>query len=117
LREETPEVAIVRIEQLAPFQNTAIRTVLANYPNAQELIWLQEEPRNMGAWSFVAERLRNLAASEPAYVGRPERASPAEGFAADHEIEQNRIIRDAFMMSPERPHARGRRKSHQGSTD
>jgi 2-oxoglutarate dehydrogenase E1 component len=102
LREETPEVAIVRIEQLAPFQNTAIRTVLANYPNAQELIWLQEEPRNMGAWSFMEPRLRELTGGQIplAYLGRPDRASPAEGSLYIHNEEQARIVEAAFANVP-----------------
>jgi 2-oxoglutarate dehydrogenase E1 component len=102
LREETPEVAIVRVEQLAPFQNTAIRTVLANYPNAQELIWLQEEPRNMGAWSFMEPRLRELTGGQIplAYLGRPDRASPAEGSLYIHNEEQARIVEAAFANVP-----------------
>ena len=98
LREQTDNVAIVRVEQLAPFQNTAIRTALANYPNAREIVWLQEEPRNMGAWSFMEPRLRELTGGEVPvrYVGRPDRASPAEGSLYTHNEEQARIVGAVF---------------------
>ena len=58
-REKASQVAIVRVEQLAPFQRTALRQVFANYPNAKEIVWLQEEPKNMGAWTFMDPRLRS----------------------------------------------------------
>jgi 2-oxoglutarate dehydrogenase E1 component len=60
-------------------------------------MWLQEEPKNMGAWSFVAPRLRGLIGDLPlSYVGRPERASSAVGSARVHAIEQAAIVADAF---------------------
>jgi 2-oxoglutarate dehydrogenase E1 component len=118
-REEAIHVAIVKIEQLAPFQNTAIRQVLANYPHLQELVWLQEEPRNMGAWSFMEPRLRELTGGEPIrYIGRMERASPAEGSADLHSQEQSRIIAEAFADPPALPSAKKRassRKSGNGA--
>ena len=63
----------------------------------KELVWVQEEPRNMGAWCYVEPRLSELAPAgvEVSYVGRPERASPAEGYPAAHSAEQGRIIRTA----------------------
>ena len=72
--------------------------VLARYPKLKELVWVQEEPRNMGAWSFVEPKLEELApaSSTVSYVGRPERASPAEGYPAAHTAEQGRIIRAAI---------------------
>jgi 2-oxoglutarate dehydrogenase E1 component len=102
LREQATDVAIVRVEQLAPFQNTAIRNMLAGYPNLREIIWLQEEPKNMGAWSFMEPRLRDLTGGEYpiSYVGRPERASPAEGSLYIHNEEQARIVEAAFANVP-----------------
>jgi 2-oxoglutarate dehydrogenase complex dehydrogenase (E1) component-like enzyme len=72
--------------------------VLARYPALEELVWVQEEPRNMGAWNYLASKLRELAPPdvEVGYVGRPERASPAEGYPAAHSAEQARIIRQAL---------------------
>jgi 2-oxoglutarate dehydrogenase E1 component len=98
LREKSDAVAVVRIEQLAPFQNTAIRSTLAGYPNLQEVVWLQEEPRNMGAWSYMEPRLRELIGDQfpISYIGRPERASPAEGSLYIHNEEQARIVETAL---------------------
>jgi 2-oxoglutarate dehydrogenase E1 component len=100
LRAETGNVAVLRVEQLAPFQHTAIRTALEQYPNAQELIWLQEEPRNMGAWSYMEPRLRELTGRSIGYIGRPERASPAEGALDIHNEEQGRIVEAAYTGAP-----------------
>jgi len=89
--------AIVRLEQLYSFPWSEAREVLARYPRLEQLVWVQEEPRNMGAWSYLAPKLLELAPAgvEVAYVGRPERASPAEGYPAAHAAEQGRIIREA----------------------
>ncbi|MDQ3514770.1 MAG: 2-oxoglutarate dehydrogenase E1 component [Chloroflexota bacterium] len=95
---DTAGVAVARVEQLAPFQNTALGAVVERYPNLAEIVWLQEEPRNMGAWSFMEPRLRGLVEDRlpVRYAGRPERASPAEGSADQHAEEQARIVRGAF---------------------
>jgi 2-oxoglutarate dehydrogenase E1 component len=97
----TPEVAVVRVEQLAPFQTTALRSIIEHYRNLQEVYWVQEEPRNMGAWSFMEPQLRALLGQleRPLpiqYIGRPERASPAEGSPERHALEQARIVGAAF---------------------
>jgi len=74
---------------------------LALYPNLREIVWLQEEPRNMGAWTFMDPKLRELAGELPVrYIGRPERASPAEGAADLHATEQKRIVTEAFEGAP-----------------
>ncbi len=90
--------AIVRIEGLHSFLEGPVRAVLARYPSATEFVWVQEEPRNMGAWFYVAPRLGPLlpAGSGLRYVGRPERASPAEGYPEAHSEEQTRIVREAL---------------------
>jgi 2-oxoglutarate decarboxylase len=96
--------AILRLEQLYSFPWAEARAILARYPGMDELVWVQEEPRNMGAWTYLAPKLAELAAPgvEVAYVGRPERASPAEGYPAAHVAEQSRIIREALETSGEK---------------
>jgi len=90
--------AIVRVEGLYTFPDDRIREVLAKYPAAKDIIWVQEEPRNMGPWWFVAPRLSALLPSGAAlrYSGRPERASPAEGYPTAHAAEQARIVAGAL---------------------
>jgi 2-oxoglutarate dehydrogenase E1 component len=87
-------LAVVRVEQLFPFPADELGAVLAAYPGLREVIWLQEEPENMGAWWFVERRLRRLLGSriELRHVGRPEMASPAEGWSDAHADEQRRIV-------------------------
>jgi 2-oxoglutarate dehydrogenase E1 component len=93
--------AIVRLEQLYTFPWAELRQVLPRYAGATELVWVQEEPLNMGAWRYLEAKLRELVAEgrdmEIRYVGRPERASPAEGYPAAHAAEQSRIIREALQ--------------------
>jgi 2-oxoglutarate dehydrogenase E1 component len=95
--------AIVRLEQLYSFPWAEMRALLTAYPKLEELVWVQEEPRNMGAWTYVEPKLRELAPPgvEVSYVGRPERASPAEGYPAAHAAEQGRIIREALAAAVE----------------
>jgi 2-oxoglutarate dehydrogenase E1 component len=95
-------IAIGRVEQLYPFPTEEVRAVVEGYPNLREIVWLQEEPRNMGAWFFVSECLREIAGDrfELTYVGRVESASPAEGSARRHSVEQNRIITAALSEVP-----------------
>jgi 2-oxoglutarate dehydrogenase E1 component len=75
---------------------------MAGYPNLQEVFWVQEEPQNMGAWGFVQGRLGALLPRgvEMRYVGRAEAASPAEGSATRHAVEQNRIVSTALQAAP-----------------
>ncbi|MDH4132680.1 MAG: thiamine pyrophosphate-dependent enzyme, partial [Gemmatimonadota bacterium] len=89
--------ALVRLEQLYRFPAAELRTVLGHYQHLTEIVWAQEEPRNMGPWTFVEPRLREvLPASLPLrYVGRPDRASPAEGYPSAHATEQHRIVGEA----------------------
>ncbi|KYD20983.1 2-oxoglutarate dehydrogenase E1 component [Geobacillus stearothermophilus] len=89
---------IVRIEELYPFPEEAVRDIIARYPNVKELVWVQEEPKNMGAWLYMEPRLRALAPEgvDVSYIGRRRRASPAEGDPVVHRKEQERIIRCAL---------------------
>ncbi len=89
------DVALVRLEQFHPFPADELAGVLARYPGA-EPVWVQEEPRNMGGWGFVAPLLRDLVGAEPRYVGRPPAASPATGFSFIHKEEQARIVAGAL---------------------
>ncbi|MBA2776661.1 MAG: 2-oxoglutarate dehydrogenase E1 component, partial [Chloroflexia bacterium] len=101
-RAEATGVAVARIEQLAPFQYTAISKVIDNYSNLQEIIWLQEEPRNMGSWLFVRPRLRELVEQTfpIRYIGRVESSSPAEGSLDKHNQQQASIVAAAFADVP-----------------
>jgi 2-oxoglutarate dehydrogenase E1 component len=92
------DVALVRLEEMYPFPEAAIRRTLDTYAGA-EVVWAQEEPRNMGAWIFVADRLRRLAgqAVDARYVGRAESASPATGYLEVHQREQKRIVEEAVI--------------------
>ncbi|HEU4829860.1 MAG TPA: multifunctional oxoglutarate decarboxylase/oxoglutarate dehydrogenase thiamine pyrophosphate-binding subunit/dihydrolipoyllysine-residue succinyltransferase subunit [Gemmatimonadales bacterium] len=98
LTEDRP--AVVRVEQLYTFPEEELRGVLAGYPALAELVWAQEEPKNMGAWTYIAPKLRSLLGEgvELEYVGRPDRASPAEGYPAAHAAEQTRIVAAALEM-------------------
>jgi len=94
---------IVRLEQLYSFPWTELRQLLARYRRITQLVWVQEEPLNMGAWRYLEAKLRELAGErsglEVRYMGRPERASPAEGYPAAHAAEQGRILREALGSS------------------
>jgi 2-oxoglutarate dehydrogenase E1 component len=93
-------VAVGRVEELYPFPVEEIRALAATYPNLQEIVWVQEEPRNMGAWTYAAPRLVDAFALPIRYVGRPERASPAEGYQHRHQQEQNRLVFAALGGAP-----------------
>ena len=94
-------VAVVRVEELYPWPHAEISRVLDLYPVVKEIVWVQEEPKNMGAWSYVAPRLRGSVGNSMIirYIGRPERASPAEGYTQAHTEEQARIVADALGWS------------------
>src|SRR5690606_22813103 len=83
-------VAVVRVEELYPWPAEELTRVLDGYPNVREVVWAQEEPQNMGAWTYAAPRLAAVTGTKlaPRYVGRPERASPAEGYMSAHAEEQ-----------------------------
>ncbi|MDP9385882.1 MAG: multifunctional oxoglutarate decarboxylase/oxoglutarate dehydrogenase thiamine pyrophosphate-binding subunit/dihydrolipoyllysine-residue succinyltransferase subunit, partial [Actinomycetota bacterium] len=100
-REGNEGVAISRVELLYPFPQEQIAEEIQRYPNLREVVWVQEEPRNMGARAHMSPRLMHILPDtlEFGYVGRPERASPGEGYPAAHTLEQNRIIRTALDLS------------------
>lgn len=100
-RARAEDVAIVRVEMLYPFPADGLKRVLASYPKVREVVWVQEEPRNMGAWSFISPQLASLVPSgiEVSVVSRPERSSPAVGFFDLYQAEQEQIIAEALRSS------------------
>jgi 2-oxoglutarate dehydrogenase E1 component len=93
-----PEVAIVRMEQLYPFPEEQLKAVIRRYPRVREWVWVQEEPQNMGAWTFIEPRLRALDLMVD-YVGRDASASPATGSYKIHDREQKEIVETALTGS------------------
>ncbi len=95
-------VAIVRLEQFYPFPKARIEEVFASYPNATELFWTQEEPQNMGGWTFVQPRLEEIKGNLALrYVGRAASASPATGSYSIHNLEQEKLVRESVTEEPE----------------
>jgi 2-oxoglutarate dehydrogenase E1 component len=96
--EQNEWIHILRIEELYPFPEQEVEEILARYPNLKELIWVQEEPQNMGGWNFVDPYLRDLAPKgiDIKYTGRPRRSSPSEGDPVVHKKEQTRIVKEVF---------------------
>ncbi len=97
------DVALIRIEQLYPFPDEKLSTILLTYKNAKEFVWAQEEPQNMGAYWFIAPKLKKvlqMIKKEPElyYLGRTERSSPATGSPLIHKKEQNDIINSCFKF-------------------
>jgi 2-oxoglutarate dehydrogenase E1 component len=92
------KVAILRVEQLYPFPKKMIADALAGYPNATEVFWVQDEPRNMGPWPFIHDRLRDLLSPSQTlrYVGRPIAAAPATGSHHRHEEQQKALVEAAI---------------------
>jgi 2-oxoglutarate dehydrogenase E1 component len=85
--------AIVRIEQLHPFPLTQIRKIMAKYSNSTDTLWTQEEPANMGAWTFISQQMQEFL---PRLVARPASGSPATGSPEFHELRQRKIIEKTF---------------------
>ncbi len=97
-RSQAATVAIGRVELLYPFPEAELAELVRRYPGLREIVWVQEEPRNMGPQKFMLPQLRELVPAniELRYIARPERSSPAEGYPAAHQFEQGRIVREAF---------------------
>jgi 2-oxoglutarate dehydrogenase E1 component len=104
LAAKAPHIAIVRVEELYPWPGNEVAAIVDKYSELEEVVWAQEEPKNMGAWSYAAPRLRVSTgnALQMRYIGRPDRSSPAEGYAEAHKREQDRIIAEvgAAMQIP-----------------
>ncbi|HXP28521.1 MAG TPA: multifunctional oxoglutarate decarboxylase/oxoglutarate dehydrogenase thiamine pyrophosphate-binding subunit/dihydrolipoyllysine-residue succinyltransferase subunit, partial [Solirubrobacteraceae bacterium] len=99
-RAEHPGLAVARVELLYPFPEGQILELIRRYPNLKEVVWVQEEPRNVGARAHMFPRLMQIMPDEIrfGFIGRPERASPGEGYPAAHIAEQNRIVTTAIDL-------------------
>ncbi len=101
--EKIKDIAIIRLEQIYPFPHKMLVDILKPYKNA-DLVWCQEEPMNMGGWSFLDRRLEgvlseaHIKATRPLYVGRPEAASPATGLVSRHLFEQDLLVSQALNL-------------------
>ncbi|KAA9000966.1 2-oxoglutarate dehydrogenase E1 component [Paenibacillus spiritus] len=94
-------VHILRLEQLYPFPESELAAHLSTFSSLKEIVWVQEEPKNMGGWSYAEPRLRGIApeGTTVSYIGRPERSSPASGYADVHTYEQRRIVTEALNLN------------------
>jgi 2-oxoglutarate dehydrogenase E1 component len=103
-KRDARDICILRLEQLHPFPSEALSEELARFPGA-EVVWCQEEPRNMGAWTFVAPRIEEVLERgearnrRPVYIGRREAAAPATGLLRVHQAEQAALV--AGALAPE----------------
>ena len=97
-RAAAENVAIVRVEMLYPFAKEQLKRIIGEYPNLKEIAWVQEEPRNMGAWKVMSRRFPEVLPEgvDLTYIGRPGRASPGEGYSGAHAREQERIVLTAL---------------------
>ena len=116
MRKDAENLAVGRVELLYPFPEEQLRQLIESYPNLKEVVWAQEEPRNMGARAHMFPRLTQMLQDKDlrlGYIGRPERASTSEGYPAAHLTEQNRIIETALdtgiAVSPHPRRSPGRR--------
>jgi 2-oxoglutarate decarboxylase len=100
-REDQPRVAVARMELLYPFPQAELLELVATYPKLREVVWVQEEPRNMGARAFMSPRLLQVLPEhlQFGYIGRPERAASGEGYPVAHADEQNRIVSTALDLN------------------
>jgi multifunctional 2-oxoglutarate metabolism enzyme len=99
-RADNHELAIARVELLEPFPFDRVLEIVASYPNIRQVTWVQEEPKNMGARAFVSRRIRERLIPRGIifdYVGRPDRASPSEGYPGAHAVEQERIVNEVIL--------------------
>ncbi|MFC4618091.1 2-oxoglutarate dehydrogenase E1 component [Camelliibacillus cellulosilyticus] len=94
------DLHILRVEQLYPFPKKEIKAVISRFKNLKEIVWVQEEPKNMGAWMYIEPRLRMVQPKGVTlgYIGRPDRSSPATGEPDVHKMEQEWIINEALRL-------------------
>jgi 2-oxoglutarate dehydrogenase E1 component len=112
-REAATHIAVARVEQLYPFPEVELVELMENYPALERVVWVQEEPRNMGARAFMRRRMAGILPEQLDYdyVGRQLRAAPGEGYSAAHKREQARIVRTALDLEQDKlePDASARR--------
>ncbi len=105
-RSDKGDLAIARVELLEPFPYDEVMALVVSYPNVKRVTWVQEEPKNMGARAFVSRRIREKLAPLGIafdYIGRPDRASPSEGYPGAHAVEQERIVAEVAAGTDPRP--------------
>jgi 2-oxoglutarate dehydrogenase E1 component len=86
---------------LYPFPRQELKAIIDRYPNVSEILWVQEEPKNMGAWGFIEPRIREIvdvSKTSVTYNGRPKRSSPASGYQQIHTFEQQFIINQTLVQ-------------------
>ena len=101
--EERNDIALIRIEQLYPFPEKELETILSSYPNADTVVWCQEEPMNQGAWYCSQHHMRHVVARIRStlylhYAGRQASAAPAAGYLSVHVEEQKKLLEEAFTI-------------------
>jgi 2-oxoglutarate dehydrogenase E1 component len=96
---ELGQIALIRVEQLYPVPDIELNTVIQRYPDVQDMLWAQDEPRNQGAWRFMAHHLRRLSSLPLVYAGRTESSAPATGIASQHKVQLEAIINRALSIS------------------
>jgi 2-oxoglutarate dehydrogenase E1 component len=99
-KQQRDDVAIIRIEQLYPLREDLLTEIMQPLAGARRFAWVQEEPRNMGAWSFIAPQLAGILDRWPDYCGRPEASAPAGGSHRQFKLEQQHIIESALATTP-----------------
>ena len=104
-RSAARDIAICRVEQVYPFPGTALRELLGGYPALTSVVWLQEEPENMGAWEFMRPNLEEVIAGRCPlrYIGRVRNSSPSEGSAAWHHLNQTALVDQVFSNDRQSP--------------
>jgi 2-oxoglutarate dehydrogenase E1 component len=99
------DTAIIRLEQIYPLHEKKLLAIVSKHSPDADIVWCQEEPRNMGAWNHLESRLRALFGKEIRYVGRRASASPATGALAIHLLEQNQLLASAFNFKAPIPNS------------
>ncbi|HEU5226424.1 MAG TPA: 2-oxoglutarate dehydrogenase E1 component, partial [Ktedonobacteraceae bacterium] len=104
-RTASEDIAIVRVEMLYPFPSDEVKQIIAGYPRAREVVWVQEEPQNMGAWSYLSPHLAKIMQRNQKLdvIARPTRSSPAAGFYDMYQAEQEQIIAEASGLPLKQP--------------
>ncbi|WP_047150725.1 2-oxoglutarate dehydrogenase E1 component [Aneurinibacillus tyrosinisolvens] len=92
-------IYLVRVEQLFPFPEKELQKTINQCKQLKEIVWVQEEPKNMGAWSYMEPKLKALTEVPVRYIGRPDHSSPAEGSPDVHKMEQQRILKEALLLT------------------
>jgi 2-oxoglutarate dehydrogenase E1 component len=99
-KEKIENTALIRIEQFYPFKKESLKRILSSYPKAEKIVWVQEEPKNMGAGNFLSARINEVLTAKQKLnlVSRPEGASPAVGSAKVSVQQQKTLVAEAFKV-------------------